>query len=475
MSRYIFLLVLIICPILGCGSGTPTLAPNNFQAVVFSDVHFNPFYDTTLFTRLRDADPSDWEAIFKSSKMTAPSVWGADTNYPLLALALASIKQHLGTSPKIIYTGDMIGHNMAQQFFANSGSPVPPANPSAADLAAMQAFTDKTVAFVTQEIRASAGRIPVVFALGNIDSYIGTGPGSVFLSNNVEKFYTQFLSGTVDHQTFVNTFTTGGYYSVELGAKLTVIGLNTTPLSSLIPANKSPSNNDAVVYSQLGWLHATLASAQAAGQKVWILMHVPPGADSGTTITTPSSFGSNGQLVTPAMMWVPAYQASFLQILSKYPGEITLMLAAHTHMDEFRILTPTTVLEQAPAISPVFGNNPAFKIFTFTSDTYTPVDYRSLNYDLATLPAQFNSYYIFSAAFSLPAPLETSLAQLYPQLATDSAKQALYSSQFNSGNASVNPATTAAWNNITPATWPVFRCGMGNMLQQDIVACVNAP
>jgi hypothetical protein len=144
-------------------------------------------------------------------------------------------------------------------------------------------------------------------------------------------------------------------------------------------------------------------------------------------------------------------------------------------MDEFRILTPTTVLEQAPAISPVFGNNPAFKIFTFTTDTYTPVDYRSLNYDLATLPAQFNSYYIFSAAFSLPAPLETSLAQLYPQLATDSAKQALYSSQFNSGNASVNPATTAAWNNITPATWPVFRCGMGNMLQQDIVACVNAP
>jgi hypothetical protein len=102
------------------------------------------------------------------------------------------------------------------------------------------------------------------------------------------------------------------------------------------------------------------------------------------------------------------------------------------------------------------------------------VDYRSLNYDLATLPAQFTNYYTFSTAFSLSAPLDTSLAQLYPELATDSAKQALYIGQFTSGNASVNPATMAAWNIITPATWPVFRCGMGNMLQQDIVACVNS-
>jgi sphingomyelin phosphodiesterase acid-like 3 len=473
MSRFIFLLVLAICPILGCGSGTAT-PTNSFQAVVFSDVHFNPFYDTTLFSQLVAADPSGWEAIFKTSKMTAPSVWGADTNYPLLALALSSIKQNLGTSPVIVYTGDLIGHRFSQQFFANNVSPVPPANPSPADIAAMEAFADKTVAFVTNEISTSTGNIPVAFALGNIDSYIGTGPDSVFLSNNVETFYTQFLNATVDHQTFVNTFTTGGYYSADLGPKLMVIGLNTTPLSPLIPANTAPSNNDAAVYTQLGWLDATFASAQAAGQKVWLLMHVPPGADAGTTLSTPSSFGGNGQLVTPAMMWVPAYQASFLQILSKYPGVISLILAAHTHMDEFRILSPTNVLEQAPAISPVFGNNPAFKVFTFTSDTFTPTDYRSLNYDLATLPAQFNNYYTFSTAYSLTGPLDASLATLGPDLVSDNAKQALYVGQFNSGNGSLNPANNTNWNLITPATWPVFWCGIGNMLPQDIVACVNS-
>ena len=52
----------------------------------------------------------------------------------------------------------------------------------------------------------------------------------------------------------------------------------TTPMSPLIPANVPPSNNDSAVYTELGWLDATLASAQAAGQKVWLLMHVPPGA-----------------------------------------------------------------------------------------------------------------------------------------------------------------------------------------------------
>lgn len=450
-------------PILGCG-----------KAVAFSDVHFNPFYDPKIFTQLRDADPSNWESIFKSSTVTASSAWGSDTNYPLLVVALASIKQNVGTSPVIIYTGDLIGHMFPQQFFANNQSPVPPANPSPADVAAMEAFADKTVAFVTAEIRAAAGSIPVVFALGNIDSYIGTGPDSVFLSNNVESFYTQFLNASVDHQTFVNTFTTGGYYTAALGTKLLVIGLNTTPLSPLIPENKAPMNNDAAVYTQLGWLDAALASAQAAGQKVWLLMHVPPGADAGTTLTTAASFGSNGQLVTPAMMWVPAYQASFLQILSKYPGIIALILAAHTHMDEFRILSPTLVVEQAPAISPVFGNNPAFKIFTFTSDTYTPTDYRSLNYDLSTSPAQFNSYYTFLAAYSASGPLDASLAQLYPELVTNNATQSLYRAQFDSGNASVNPATNANWNFVTTATWPVFYCGIANMLPQDIVTCVNS-
>jgi len=114
----VFLMGMLIFSLAGCtdtGNGTN----NNFPVVVFSDVHFNPFYDPSLFPALVAADAGEWEGIFQTSTITAPSVWGADTNYPLLALALSSIKQNLGASPLIIFTGDILGHYLPQQFYQN--------------------------------------------------------------------------------------------------------------------------------------------------------------------------------------------------------------------------------------------------------------------------------------------------------------------------------------------------------------------
>jgi hypothetical protein len=164
-----------------------------------------------------------------------------------------------------------------------------------------------------------------------------------------------------------------------------------------------------------------------------------------------------------------------------------MTLGAHTHMDEYRILSPSIVLDEVPAITPCFGENPAYKVFTLTQNTLTPTDYRSLNYDLAALPlpAQFNNYYTFSAAYSMTGPLSASLTQLYPQLATNialgpaqppNAQQALYIGQYNSGNTAwnVNANPTVLWNPVTLATWPVFVCGIGKMGQLDFEDCVNS-
>ena len=133
---------------------------------------------------------------------------------------------------------------------------------------------------------------------------------------------------------------------------------------------------------------------------MWLLMHVPPGADIGTTA---GNIDGNGHIsnATTTMMWNQDYQSRFLLILLRYPGVITQTLAAHTHMDEYRIMSTDNVIDIAPGITPYFGNDPAFKIFTFSRDTFKAVDYTSLNYDLATTPAQFNSYYTFSTAYSM--------------------------------------------------------------------------
>jgi len=473
----------------GCGAATNTtpITPtaNKFPVVVFSDLHFNPFYDTALFTgpavctSLVNEEISQWPSFFQNSTIKQASAWGSDTNYPLLVLALASIKQNLGASPLVIYTGDLIGHDFASSFYEYCEGLTSKQSPSPQQVAAMQAFTDKTVAFVTAQIRASVGNLPVMFAVGNIDSYTSYGPDSTFLSNTAETFYTQFVNGTVDRQTFLNTFTSGGYYSARpLGPKLMVIGLNTNPFALGVPGD-----NDSAVAAELAWLDSSLASAQAAGQNVWLLMHVPPGAN---TVTTAASVNSSGQIVSAAMMMYQSYQASFLQVLSKYPGVITMTLGAHTHMDEYRILSPSVVLDEVPAISPCFGENPAFKVFTISQSTFTPTDYSSLNSDLAVMPAQFNNYYTFSAAYSLQGPLGASLVQLYPELATNvaltgtqlpNAQQALYMGQYNSGNATWNPNPLplgAPWNPVTPANWPVFACGIGKMAQLDFEDCVNS-
>ena len=454
---------MLLMQLAACGGGTNTASTGStFPVVVFSDVHFNPFYDTNpaLFQQLVAKDPSEWASVFQTSSITTPSVWGSDTNYPSLVLALASVKQNLGASPLVIFTGDILGHNFPETFYKLNGSPE---IPGPEDVKAMETFADKTVEFFMDQVRSSVGNLPVMFALGNADSYVGAVPEPSFLTHTAELFNTKFLNGTAD-QDFLTTFKKGGYYSAEPpGTNLMVIGLNTAMFVPLGDVYRS------AVDDELAWLDTKLAAAKASGKKVWLLMHVPPGADK---YSTAGKADSNGHITAATMMWEPGYQASFLKIISNYPGVITLTLAAHTHMDEYRIYSPGDVLEITPSITPYFGNNPAFKIFTFSQDSLKPINYSSLNYDLATTPLQFNSYYTFSTAYSLQGHLNDSLSMLYPTLVTNKAKQALYRGHYFSGhNYSIpNPNT---FNPITDTNWPVYWCGIGNMGEQELVDCVN--
>ncbi len=461
----LFFALILQFQLAACGGWTEDRTGKNdrISVIVFSDVHFNPFYDPSLFQKLVSADVGQWASIFETSSIKAPSAWGSDTNYPLLALSLSRIRQDLGSSPVIIYTGDILGHNFPQTFFALSGSHDPP---DATDIEAMKAFADKTVTFFMDQVRSSAGNIPVVFAVGNSDSYSGLGPDSAFLGNTAELFYSKFLNGAADHQGFLDTFKAGGYYSAEPpGTNLMVIGLNTVIFSAQFhDIEKSAAD------AELAWLESRLSSARPAGKKVWLLMHIPPGAD---IYSTAQKVDTNGRIATATMMWNQDYQKRFLGILSRYPGIIALTLAAHTHMDEYRILSPSNVLEITPAISPFFGNNPSFRTFAVARDTMKPVDYSSLNYDLATTPEQFEGYYTFSAAYSAQGFLDHSLTELFPELVTNKTKQSRYRGYYFSGHNYSIP-TVNTQNPITDGNWPVYWCGIARMGQQELLDCVNA-
>jgi hypothetical protein len=363
-------------------------------------------------------------------------------------MALASIKQNLGSSPAVLFTGDFLGHGLDQLY------PVYSVNKTAAEAAA---FVDKTLTFVLQQIRAAVGAIPVYFALGNCDSYTGYGPDSTFLANNAQQLYSLALNGAGNRQDVISSLTNGGYYSVEpAGMNLMIVALNTFALSPGITADP------AMIAAQFAWFDTQLSQARSAGKKVWLLMHAPPGAVEGAT-GEPAN--DNGQITAATMMWVDSNQDTFMGIVEKYPGVIAMSLAGHTHMDEFRLMPPGNALAITAGISPFFGNNPAYKIFALDSASLAPTDYSAVSCNLLPAPSQFGSYYTFSQAYALEGPLAASLAELFPALLASSAAQTQYQEAFYSGNNKPNP--------ITAANWPVYWCGIGFMDQQGFFNAVN--
>ena len=473
---WLFLALSGVLPVLGCESSTtPAPASSVYQVVTVSDLHFNPFYDPSLYPSLAAADASQWAGIFQGSQLQTPAIAGTDTNYPLLTLTLADMKQRMGASPVVLFTGDLLGHYIPESFctayYAPSNQSPPPncaTNPDPQVAAAMQQFIDKTFSFVAAQIRAAVGNAPVIYAPGNIDTYqpTGLGPDATFLMNNAPTLYSQFLNGSVDQQAFLSTFTSDGYYSAQpLGPGLLVIALNAN--SFVLGA---PSSTQAA--TEITWLGLQLASAEASGQKVWILMHVPPGANSqGMAGDTPGQLEESNV----SLNWDPGFQAWFLETLTPHANVVTLMLAGHTHMDEFRLLPSGNVLEQLPGISPCFGNNPAYKVLTITQDTFSPTDYVSFDYNLSAtpLPAGFSCLYQLSSAYNAQGTLNYALQQLYPQLVSDQSQQGLYTKYYASGTAALNPMTHAPWNPITPANWPIFSCTISQLDAPDYTTCVN--
>ena len=455
----------------GCSGVSSIAGSHTFSVPVFSDVHFQPYINPflpgntglnlqsvadnrALVARLDAADPSDWPNIFTGAandKNNAPSAPGDDTNYALLRLALDSIKENLGTSPAVLFTGDFLGHGLDQLY------PIYSANKTAAEAAA---FVDKTLTFVLQQIRAALGTVPVYFALGNCDSYTGHGPDSTFLLNNAQQLYTLALNGVGNQQDVIASITNGGYYAVEpAGLNLTIIALNTFALS---PGAPLPNPN--MIADQFTWFDAQLAKASSSGKKVWLLLHAPPGAVEGTTAA--ASNDVSGKITAATMMWVGTNQETFMGIIGKYPGVISMSLAGHTHMDEFRLMSAGNALAVTAGISAFFGNNPAYKIFAIDGLSLAPLDYSAVNCNLLATPAAFSSYYTFSKAYNLEGPLATSLSELFPSLLASNTAKMQYQGAFYSGNNTLNP--------ITGANWPVYWCGIGYMDEQEFFDAVNA-
>ena len=197
-------------------------------------------------------------------------------------------------------------------------------------------------------------------------------------------------------------------------------------------------------------------------------MHVPPGPDVYGTVS--AYMDGTGRISDAGMLWKEEYQERFLEIIRPYSDTIEACFAGHTHMDEYRILyyedgAASETILISPSISPQFGNNPGFKVFTVSTSDWELQDYRSMVYPFDVADPAFETYYAFSSAYGLSGPLGQALNQLVPELVSDEVRRGNYTHFYYSGHDGGNP--------ISDTNWPAYWCATHSMSKKAYVECVN--
>jgi hypothetical protein len=167
-----------------------------------------------------------------------------------------------------------------------------------------------------------------------------------------------------------------GFYSARPIQGLRLIGLNTIIWGATYWPVDGISQQ-AAGNTQMLWFAEQLKQAAEAGEKVYVLMHIPPGVDAYAAAkgsTTPLMWAS---LPAPGMTW----QDQFLGLINHYSPHVAGLFYGHTHMDELRLFydrTGTNVREVAissPGVTPLDSNNPGFKLVFFDPKSKELIDF----------------------------------------------------------------------------------------------------
>ncbi len=354
-----------------------SLQADDRQFLVISDIHFNVFngLDKVTFRKLAGMDVADWPLFFE--KLNQPVVQlGQDSNYTLMVSALAAAAKRLSDSPFVIFPGDFMGHDWQTKYNALASQTVEE------DPAAYRAFTSKALQLIANEFRKHFPTSTILPTLGNDDAFCSDywiQPNSEFLKV-FGKIWFPLLKNAADPAEFRKSFQALGCYVADLPTfpNHQMIALNTVlwsdsycdvyhdPIKSKSNCCDCANPGATPGEAQFVWLEEKLTAARAAGKIVWLLMHVPPGLDSYTE-------AKSGGQTAAAHFWTTDFMARYLALLGQYRDTVQVSFAGHTHKDDYRIDKidglPVLLHKIIPAVSPIFGNNPAIQVYHVDSKT----------------------------------------------------------------------------------------------------------
>jgi sphingomyelin phosphodiesterase acid-like 3 len=427
-------------------------AENTANFLSMSDIHFNPFESCDnkipcpLVKTLQQTSSDQWSSVLGKYQVK-PSSYGTDTNYPSLKSALTeaskrAIEKHVYF---VVVLGDYLAHDYLSNYSKYSGDKSP---------GGYQAFVKKTQTFLAGEIGKAFPDQNVFMAVGNNDSYVDD-----YVSQPNGQFYQDMAalwSGLVkdkNAQTALQKmFPEGGYYAVDVPNQpnLRLIVVN----SVLFSMKAKGDGVDAAASKELDWLQGELANVSAQRKKALIILHIPVGVDIYSSLkATPFN---------PVLLWKPAYSTRFLAELKQYAANISGVLSGHFHMDFFQILDRTTPVLGTPAISPGFGNNPGFKVFSYSPTSLELVDY-STYFNALNGKQGWTEEYDFNQIYQ-PACKDCqvlngmSLLQPKGNLATD------YINYFGVGSGS---------QPISSKWLPYYWCSINTAVAAEYLSCVN--
>jgi len=248
--------------------------------------------------------------------------------------------------------GDFLGHLFREKYVDYSGD---------STRLGYQSFVKKTLLFITLQLNKAFPDIDVYPAVGNNDSYTsdyGVVANGAFFSD-VKSIWVHSIKNKANQESFKHDFSTAGYYAVTLPEHTheKVIILDTV----LFSTRAQGPNIKQAAQNQLYWLHNQLSLAKKNNQKVILAFHIP--AD----INVSGAFKDNFGVIWK--FWQPSYWKELKKMTSQLAGTVTVLLPAHIHRDIFQFIMQGSFskipVNFTPSISPIFNNDPEFKVFSY--------------------------------------------------------------------------------------------------------------
>ena len=447
-------------------------APAPVTALFLSDTHLDPFHDPAKVPSLAAAPVSQWQRILAAAPSPTQAAdftalqqkcqaKGVDTDYALFASTLAAIKQNAADAKFITVSGDLLAHKFPCRFAAT----LPKASP-----ADYEAFAEKTIAFQAAQLRAALPHATVFLALGNNDSNCDDyrlDPATPFLKNLAA--IAGPAAGAAWSPAAAQDFADGGNYSALLPAPITPTRLVVLDDIFLSAGYATCSGQpDAVPAArQLNWLRTQIADARAHHQRVWVMAHIPTG------VNPYSSLKNGHDAVCGPSGTAKMFLANEDLAVALAAAQPDLVLFAHTHMDELRLLfagdpadpaTPATPVKLIPSISPVDGNHPTFTVAQIDPATAALADY-TVYVNPDAHGAAWQREYTFSQTYGLSGFTAANVRKLVDTLRSDPHADRPQSLAY------LRYYTSGALTDELKPFWQDYACALANDHRMDFIHC----